>query len=177
MYMDFYLKYMTRLASGDLQALVDAPIVSTVVQGMMHSMPDSEPVDQRLRKCATFLMSNHFTHLPYQRLSARIYATLKHMVKNGAYKNRRKALERLAGFYEDVKHIATYAPYCDAIVMDQVMADLVSKPTVALSAEYGIKVFSLNNWHDLLAWLDGLEAEMDPFHKWGLEQAYPHHKF
>ncbi len=177
MYLDTYLKYMARLARGDFEALFTSPIVSTVVQGMMHSTSESDPVDQRLRQCATFLMSEHFTHVPLQRVSARIFATLKHMVMNGAYENREKALRKLAGFYQDVEHIATYAPYCDAIVIDQAMADLVSKPTVALEADYGVKVFSLNNWNALLAWLDGLEAEMDPFHKWGLEQAYPHHKF
>lgn len=177
MYLDFYIQFAARIASGDFMAFVNSPIASMVVQGMMHCLPDTTPMDERLRKCATFLKSEHFAQLPYQWVSAHIYATLKKMVKDGAYTNREKALERLAGFYEDVKHIATYAPYCDAIVIDQPMAALVSKPTIALEETFGVRVFSLNNWGDLLAWLDGLETNMDPFHKWGLEQAYPRHKF
>jgi hypothetical protein len=100
-------------------------------------------------------------------------ATLKLLVKDGAYANRERALQRLSGVFYDVKHIATYAPYVDAFVMDQPMADLVSRPTVRLEERYGTKIFSLSNWGDFLAWLDRLEAEMSEEHLAGLRVAYP----
>jgi len=102
-----------------------------------------------------------------------MYATLKNMVKLGAYANSEQAIERLSGFFHDVKHIATYAPYCDAFIMDQPMAALVASPHVDLEKRYGVKAYSLNTWDELFAWLDTVEVEMTDDHKAGLSAAYP----
>jgi len=177
-YMAFYVEYMARIAGGDCAAMFDAPIVSMVVQTMLAVMPDEVPADQWLRKCGQFMVSDHFKATPYQWINAHMLATLKAMVRDGAYTNRERALQRLSGFFYDVKHIATYAPYVDAFVMDQPMAELVAKQTVALEQHYGVKVFSLNNWDDLFVWLDGIEGEgMTEEHKRGLAAAYPGLRF
>jgi hypothetical protein len=102
-----------------------------------------------------------------------MFAKLKNMIQSGAYTNREIALKRLRGFYYDVKHVATYAPYCDAFVMDQAMAALVADGRVALEDRYPVKVFSLNNWNELFTWLNALEAGMTAEHKVGLSAAYP----
>jgi hypothetical protein len=120
-----------------------------------------------------FLFSEHFRQTPFHDLSARIYATLKAMVQDGAYTNAQRAVERLSGFFYDVEHVATYGPYCDAFVADQPMAELLAKPTVAISQRYGVKIFSLNNWNEMLNWLDQLEQEMSDEHKQALLEAYP----
>jgi hypothetical protein len=173
-YMDVYLQYVMRIARGDYAAMYDAPIISMVVQSMLQLIPSDVPADQRLGKCFEFLLSDHFKETPYQWLSAHMLATLKAMVKEGAYTNREKALKRLRGFFFDIKHIATYAPYVDAFVMDQPMAELVTKPTVALEPRYSVKAFNLNNWGDLLAWLEGIEAAgMTGEHRAALSVAYP----
>jgi hypothetical protein len=57
--------------------------------------------------------------------------------------------------------------------MDQPMAALMAQATVALERRYGVRVFSLNNWGDFMAWLDGLEAAITDEHGAGLEAAYP----
>jgi len=172
-YIDSYVNCALRVAGGDFMAMIDAPIMSTVVQSMLHALPEDMPAEERLRRCAEFLASCHFKELPYQWLNGRMHATLKSLVKGGAYSNRERALQRLSGYYFDVKHIATYAPYVDAFVMDKPMAELVSLPTVQLEARYGTKVFSRNNWDEFLAWLDSLETNMTKEHKSGLAEAYP----
>ena len=172
-YMDSYLEYAGRMAIGDLDAMLYSPIISTVVQSMLTVMHGDVPIEDRLKKCAQFFVSCHFKQAPYQQLSARIFATLKAMVKDGAYKNRKRTLQKFSGFFYDVRHIATYAPYCDAFVMDQAMADLISKPTVGLERDFSVKVFSLNNWDAFLAWLKELEGSMSEEHKAGLATAYP----
>jgi len=154
-------------------AMFDAPIISQVVQTMLYVIPEEVPLDQKLRKCAEFLVSDHFKELPYQWLNAHMLTTLKLLVKNGAYTNLDRARQKLSGVFYDVKHIATYSPYVDAFVMDQPMADLVSRPTVQLEERYATKVFSLKNWDDFLAWLDQLEGEMSAVHREGLRLAYP----
>src|SRR5205823_7872081 len=125
-----------------------------------------------LQQVARFFASEHFIQIPRQWLSARIYATQKDKVKRGAFTNRETALERLSGFFYDVTHVATYAPYCDAFIMDNAMAHLVADSRVGLEERYDVKVFSLNNWDELFTWLDALEAEMTEEHKAGLSAAY-----
>jgi hypothetical protein len=58
--------------------------------------------------------------------------------------------------------------------MDEPMAELVAKPTVELEARYGVKVFSLNSWDALFAWLDEIETTgITEEHRKGLSVAYP----
>lgn len=172
-YIDSYLKFVVRVGHGDYSALFDSPVVSMVVQQMMYCLPKGMPPDECLRQCAHFFTSEHFAQLPCHAISAKVFATLKTMVKAGAHTNRQKAMLRLSGFFYDVNHIATYAPYCQGFVMDKPMAELMSHPQVALEDNFGVKVFSLNNWDELFTWLDGLEVAMSAEHKAGLEAAYP----
>lgn len=172
-YFDSYLKMVGRLAQGDFAATIDSPIVAQVVEHMLHWLPDEQPLGDKLKRCAEFFKSEHFNQVPLLWIEARMFATLKAMVKRGAYANRDEALRRLSGVFEDIKHIALYAPYCDAFFMDQPMADLVRQPTVSLEQRYDVKVFSLNNMDGLVAWLDGLEREMSDERKAGVRAAYP----
>jgi hypothetical protein len=172
-YIDSYLKYVSRLASGEFGALFNSPIISMVVQSLLHCLPNELPPEEQLKKVGMFFNSPHFSEIPSQWLSARIYATLRDMVKRGAYVNPDRALKRLRGFFQDVTHVSTYAPYCDGFVMDQPMASLTSDPHVGLENRYEVKVFSLNNWDQLFAWLDTLEGGMTRAHRAGLAAAYP----
>lgn len=172
-YIDAYIKYIARVGRGDYKALIDSPIISMVVQHMLHYLPKEMPPEEQLRKCVEFFASEHFSSHPFHDIESKSFATLKAMVKNGAYTNRESALDRLSGFFYDLKHIATYAPYCQAFVMDQPMAALMAQPSVALERRYGVRVFSLNNWDDFMAWLDGLEGAMTEEHRNGLKAAYP----
>lgn len=172
-YWQFYGEYVQRLAQGDFNALLDAPIMSQVVQQLYYHVPPSVPYDQRLKKVAEFFKSEHFRQTPYHDLSARIFASFKALVKEGAFTNTKKALSRLSGFFYDVKHIATYAPYCEAFIVDQPMAELISRPTVAISERYGVKIFSLNNWDEMFSWFDEIEASITDEHKRALTEAYP----
>lgn len=172
-YINVFIEFITCLVGGDASAALDAPATSMVIQTLLNLVPEEVPQDDRLRTCTRFLFSEHFKEIPYQWLSAHMFATLKSTVKQGAYHNRERALQRLSGVFYDVKHIATYAPYVDAFVMDQPMAELVSRATVGLEERYGPKVFSRSNWDDFMGWLDCLEAEMSAEHRTALATAYP----
>lgn len=172
-YWDSYLKMVGRLAQGDFAATVDSPIVARVVEHMLHWLPDEHTLGDKLQRCAEFFNSEHFNQVPMLWIEARMFATLKAMVKRGGYANRDDARRRLNGVFEDIKHIALYAPYCDAFFMDQPMAELVRQPTVGLEQRFGVKVFSLNNLHEFLDWLDGLEHDISDEHKAGIAAAYP----
>ncbi|AEH86627.1 hypothetical protein [Mesorhizobium opportunistum] len=172
-YLDAFGTYMTRMAKGDFDALSDSPIMATVVRSLSYRFPREEPPEGRIKKVIEFLASDHFTNTPYHDIQARMYGTLKDMVKAGAYTNRARSIQRLSGFYYDVKHISTYAPYCDAFVMDNPMAEIVNRDTVDLTGRYGTAVFSRNNWDEFLAWLDQLKNGVTDEHRSGLATAYP----
>lgn len=173
-YIQSYLEFANRIALGDYEAMYYSPIMSQVVQSMLHCFSEETPLAERLQHVGHFFTSDHFSQIPNQWVRARIYAKLRDMVKHeGAYRNRDKALDRLSGFFSDVKHVALYAPYSDAMVMDQAMAHLVGDPRVGIQDRYGVKIFSLNNWNEMFAWLSTLEEEMTTEHRAALSEAYP----
>ena len=172
-YIDLYCKFATRLAEGDFQALFDSSTSSRIVESLLQCLPKEMSVEQKMNCVKTFFCSSHFSEIPYQWVSTRIYATLRNMVKLGAYKNRESALQRFSSFFQDVSHISTYAPYCDGFVMDKQMASLMSNPHIALEDRYKVKIFSMNNWDQLFAWLDSLESGITRMHRAGLANAYP----
>jgi hypothetical protein len=171
-----YSQYVYRLAHGDFDALLDAPIMSQYMQGCMHLLPDEMSPDEKTQQCVNFLMSEHFRAIPTQWLTAHMWATLKAQVKAGSYQRRDRALSRLSGVYFDIKHISTYAPYVDAFIMDRPMAELVSYPGVNLEARYSTRVFSLTNWDQLFEWLDELQAGMSDEQRQGILEAYPYRR-
>ena len=172
-YLDTYLEKLSRLAKGDFKAAVDSPLASTVVEQMMHWLPEQKSLQNRLRRCAEFFQSQHFANVPNEWISSHMFAVLKEMLKRGALSNPDNARKTLTGAFDDIKHISLYAPYCDAIVIDNFMADLVSRPGVNLTQRYGVKVFSLSSWDKLLAWLEDLEGSMSAEQKRGIAAAYP----
>lgn len=170
-YLDSYFQYLSRLNDdNDYDVFLERPIISMVVEHMLFCFSKETQLEECLRQISNFFLSKHFAEIPYQWVSTRMFAMLKDMVKRGTYTNREKARKRLSGVFYDIEHIATYAPYCDAFIMDKAMADLVSHPNVGLEKRYGVKVFSLNTWNELLAWFDTIEAEMTDEHKVGLSQ-------
>ncbi|MFA6231209.1 MAG: hypothetical protein WC617_13710 [Rhodanobacter sp.] len=173
LYLQYYIDKLNRIRQGDTGAATNSPIMASMVGYMRDYLPKDMPELEQLQCCAEFFKSGHFAEVPHQWISARIFATLKSMVRRGAYANRTEARKRLSGLFGDITHISLYAPYCDAFVMDTPMAELVRQPTVGLESRYGVQVFSLNNWDAFLAWLDALEARMSNEHKAGVEAAYP----
>jgi hypothetical protein len=168
-----YLKARSQIANGELAAVFNRPMSSMVVDQLMHWLTKDQAFEARIQRCIDFFRSAYFSETPSNWLSAHIYATLREMVKHGAFSNRDDARSRLGGIFDDVAHISTYAPYCDAIVIDKFMADLVNRPTVSLRERYGTKVFSLSNWDELIKWLTNLELDMSEEHKAGVAAAYP----
>jgi hypothetical protein len=172
-YVGTYLTMLNQYAQGDFAAAMNPPMVATVVEQMMHWLPNDQPLPERIGRCIEFFQSPHFSEVPHEWLSSHMFATMKAMVKRGTFANREEARKRLSGVFEDIRHISIYAPYCDAIVIDKFMADLVCRPTVGIEQRYGLRVFSLSNWDTLLTWLDRLETEMSEDHRRGVAAAYP----
>ncbi len=174
LYVGTYVDRVLRLMAGDLMALLGAPSASEVVRMMLATLGARHvPVEHQMLYCLMFFDTEHFRQAPYQRIAVLACATLKAAIKAGAYRNTSKASEYLKGFSFDVLHIATYAPYVDAIVVDPAMEQLLARPEIRLSQTYGVKVFSVSSFSAMMAWLDEIEASMSDEHKAALPQAYP----
>lgn len=172
-YLNTYLRMVSRYAIGDVSAALDSPMSATVVEHMMHWLPDDQDFKLRIERCIAFFRSKHFSEVPHEWLWSHMFATFKEMVKRGAFVNRENARKRLNGLFGDLKHICFFAPYCDAVVIDKFMADLVCRPTVDIEQQYDVKVFSLNNFDAFLEWLQDLETNMSQEHREGVANAYP----
>ncbi|MFY8042970.1 MAG: hypothetical protein ACOVOD_08590 [Rhodoferax sp.] len=171
-YMSQYAKYLARLMQGDWAAILDPPVASHYVEKMAATLPRDQTPEDRLARVAEFLRSPYFADTPITALTARIFATLKAMVKAGAFPNREKAVNVLSGIFFDVQHIASYAPYADAIFVDNQMANLVAQPSVALTQQYGTLVFSLNTIDKFEMWLSETFAAAKAEHALALGRAY-----
>jgi len=172
-YIEYSREYIKRIATGDYAAMFDSPIIEMAVPALLNGLPEGTSHEDGIARIVEFFKSEHFFEIPYQWLQARIYAILKDMVKRGAFVDREKAIGRLRGFYHDMKHVSTYAPYCDVFFMDKAMAEIVTDPRINIEARYGVKVFSLTNLDGFLEYLDGLENGMSSEHRSGLAEAYP----
>ena len=171
-YFKVYFEYLRRMCSADPIAHLYAPVKSHYIQSLLHIIKDAYDDESKLKIIRNFFTSEHFANVPSNWIAARMFAILREGVKNGAYANRGRATKRLSGFFYDVDHISLYAPYCDAIVMDNAMAELVSDKRLSLSENFSVKVFCLNNWNELHEWLDNLESSMSEEHRNAVELAY-----
>jgi hypothetical protein len=172
-YINSYITYAQRVFSGDFDALLDSPVMSEVVKVMLSHFPKEVDHKTRLERIVAFYSTEQFQTAPVQDLKSRMFATLKMLVVQGAYRKRDNSMKKLSGFYYDVDHISTYAPYCDAILVDGPMHEIVGRPQVDLEQRYGVRVFSRSNWGEMLAWFDEIEAEMTEEHRQALAIAYP----
>ena len=172
-YIKFYLDYVARIVAGDYSAMFDSPIVSMIVQDMMDVLPRDLDMDEKILSIKNFFASDHFFNVPHEWISARVFAVLRDQVRNGAHSNPEEAIRKLSGFFQDVKHISMYAPYVDAIVVDQPMAAILNDGRLDISRRYNTKVFSLNNWDRMAEWLQSLIDSMTAQHRQALAIAYP----
>jgi len=172
-YIDAYSEFVMRTGSGDVSALFDAPIASMVIESMMHGFDHEVSNDVKLKKVLEFFNSGHFRKIPYQYISCRAFAVLKERVKRGAYQNPKTAEQKLSGIFSDIDHVATFAPYCDAIFIDKAMEEIVRDKRVGLSRTFGVQVFSESNWEEFEAWLHQVQSSISEAHRSALAVAYP----
>jgi len=174
--MESYAKKTGRLWAGDFSALVDSPIDASVVEAMVYVLSVKQMQGDAARIIPSFFQSEHFAEVPTQKLSARLFSAFKKRIREGAYRNRVKAREKLSGFLFDVQHAATYLPYCDAFFADRFMADLLNDKIVDTEQTFGCKVFSISKSTEFFDWLEGVKSRMTADHADGLMWAYPKYR-
>ncbi len=175
-YFQMYATMVQRLANGDVNAILDSPIDSKVVETLLDFDRDMD-YQERLHRVMRFFGSKYFYEVPYEFISAGLFAALKQQVKNGAYQNEQKAKKRLRGIFYDVRFISTYAPYCHAMFIDNPMMDLVKEPAMDIEDRYGFKFFARKNWDEFIHFLEEIKEHKDQDIEWGLSLVHPQSEF
>ena len=170
---DSYADKTARLMMGDFSVLINAPISASIGEGLWLVV-QTRKVDPR--KIGAFLRSPHFAEVPRVQLSARLFSAYKERIrlaKTPPDPTSNRTREKLSGFFYDIQHAATYAPYCDAYFTDNAMAKLMKDKRVNVEADFGCKVFSVDSEGDFVDWIGALESKLTPEHASDLSWAYP----
>jgi len=102
-----------------------------------------------------FLLSNTFEALPSVRIGAALWAGLAHRIVHGGQGAPKPS------FANDVDFIASYLPYCDAMLIEATCCDLLtSNPVRAMVPEID-HVFVTNSLENFLSYLKDLENSVD----------------
>lgn len=172
-YLRLYTDYVKRMVEGDMAAMFTSPIDSQIVEKLMHYDAEHLTPALRMQRIQAFFDSEHYANVPVDRISSEFFALLRHMLRQGAFSSREKAEKRFKGFFYDVRFISTYAPYCDAMVVDALMHRWATDPFLDLPARFGTRFFSRSNWHEFLAYLDDIERSLDPELERALKLVHP----
>ena len=155
-----YVAMAFRMAtSGDFSDYLTASINTIFVQTLIHFDEKSMDIYDRLRRIVSFFRSDYFVATPYVEVSCGLFAVLRKMVKNGAFKNPAKAQKKLAGLYYDSECISVFGPYCDAMFIDRAMMQWCNDPEAMVLSKHNTKVFSVEVWDEFHRFLDRIEAD------------------
>lgn len=117
------------------------------------------PPEARLREAASFLYSEAALSAPENHLGALLFAAFAWQAACG----RRRVPNE--GTSSDIRFIAAYLPYCDAMFIDREFAHLLSQEPLATAVkDYRAKIFAYRSRADFLEYLVGLEEEADAAH-------------
>lgn len=165
---------------GDFSVLINAPISASSGEGLWLVVQTRK---SDAKKIGAFLRSQHFAEVPTVQLSARLFSAHKERIrlaKTPPDPTSNKTRERLSGFFYDIQHAATYAPYCDAYFTDKAMAKLMKDKRVNVESDFGCKVFSVDSKEEFVTWLEALESQMTREHakdlSWAYLKPYPFHR-
>jgi len=123
-----------------------------------------------LRQVIDFLASEELQqNVPAIHIEPRLWAAVsKHAI---AEKGARLTMK--SGDPTDIAAIATYLPYCSAMIIDNAWQnELTINPAASEFQKYGTEVFSFNQMPKLMAYLDQIESEASTAHLEKVKEVY-----
>src|SRR6185369_10547971 len=112
----------TSLASACWRMAVakSSPVLNSVTTLPAEPKAGSS-VPLRMQRIQAFFQSDYFANVPEVRIGSELFALLRYRLRQGEYRNKDKNRNRFDGLFYDIRFISTYAPYCDAMVVDYFM--------------------------------------------------------
>ena len=167
-YLQLYMEMTQRFANGDVAAILDSPIYTKIVEYLLHFNKDEMDINNRLKRIVQFFNSAYYYETPCEFISTGLFAALKQKVKNGHYTNAEKAKEKLSGIFNDINIISTYAPYCDAMFIDNQMFDFIKVPELNLEAKFNTIFFARKTWDEFMDYLIKIKGQKNKEIDWAL---------
>jgi hypothetical protein len=160
-YIEHYVDYVKRIVSGDPTAFLTSNENSMMVESLLRYR-DNQPAPLRMQRIQAFFQSDYFANVPEARIGCEFFALLRYRLRQGEFKNMEKNRGRFGGLFYDVRFISTYAPYCDTMVVDNLMFQWATDPRIDLAKRFGVRLFSRRNWDEFLTYLADLAASQRP---------------
>lgn len=110
------------------------------------------PQNEAGQKVREVWASEVYKQLPHHRISAYLFAATARRVVGG----QKSIINK--GMMNDIRAISAYAPYLDAMFVDNTSAQLLQEPPLWSDLEYKARIFSLSNRDDFIAYLEEIEA-------------------
>ena len=171
---DGYLSYLNKwqnLYPETESELIDLcfPPNNVIIIQQLNSIFEKNGIDQSkiIEKIGEYLLSPHFDEIPFVKISALLIAGLAWRAISGQKKSPNK------GMANDIFIVATFAPYVDAIFIDNGCFSLISEnPINEYLSEYKTRFFCQNTLKDFFDYLDQIEKDAPEHHQSFLNQVY-----
>ena len=144
---------------SDIFDLMPGPMVRGVMGIRSRFEEAGAAGDEALRRTLDFFDSENALDAPQNRLRAMLLAALGRRASSGQKRPPNR------GTANDIEVISSYLPYCEAMFVDNEMAQLLAEEPLATEvAKYKTKVFSTRNRDEFLAYLEDMEAVVPDDH-------------
>jgi hypothetical protein len=144
------------VSANDLSGIVNAShsFVNREVQ-LIHHLGRSAGVEETgiIRATTEFWLWPKNSEQPFGRILAYLFAALASQFKAGRTKL------PSAGFLNDLSAISAYAPYVDAMFVDNECAELLRQGRCRHELSYKAQIFSLNDAEAFIAYLEAIIAD------------------
>lgn len=152
-------RMLKAMASNDPAAVLDeslheANVLRRILSGLFekHGVPEQD----QLKKVVEFFRWDGLCELPSNRISGHLYAAVARKAAAGQKKPPTR------GLTNDVRVISTYAPYVDAMFIDNECAGLLAEEPLRSRLAFKARIFCLNSKDEFVAYLRSLEQQTDP---------------
>ncbi|MBX5160400.1 hypothetical protein HJB89_25280 [Rhizobium sp. NZLR8] len=135
---------------------VNSPIQREVRNLLNFMKKEGIPANESGQKVRDLWDSDVYRQLPHHRISAYLFAAIARRVVGG----QKTVVNK--GMMNDVRAIATYAPYVDAMFVDKTSAQMLQEKPLSDDLHYKARIFSFSNGDEFLDYLDDLEAKTPP---------------
>jgi hypothetical protein len=132
----------------------------------VHRLRPNEP--DPVAVVEQFFQSKHAMEVPFQYIASRLWAAIAQMVRNPKGPRASKPSD---GY--DVTAISHYAPYCDAMIVDNEFYAMASQKNIDVPGKFGVRLFCSKTLDAFLRYLDDLATNLQNDHREALRQVYP----
>lgn len=115
-----------------------------------------------------FLQSPEVANAPFQYIASRLWATIAALVRSKMPRQSKPSDNY------DVTVISTFAPYCDAMIVDNEFRGMASQKNIDIERRFGVRLFSARTLPAFIGYLDELLSSIPVDHRMAVKAIYPH---